>query len=64
MVLVRQISLQWSNVVLEFCLQAAIQIALQYETTQHPKLPVSFYLQFMNFERIRICGTFRQQEYE
>jgi len=43
-VVVRQISVEWPNVIMGFCFQAAIQIALQYETTQHSKLPVFFYL--------------------
>ncbi|KAG6743403.1 hypothetical protein POTOM_054357 [Populus tomentosa] len=43
-VVVRRISVEWPNVIMGFCFQAAIQIALQYETTQHSKLPVFFYL--------------------
>jgi uncharacterized membrane protein YadS len=29
---------------MEFCFEAAIQIALQYENPQHSKLPVPFFL--------------------
>uniref|UniRef100_A0A6N2N6B0 Uncharacterized protein n=1 Tax=Salix viminalis TaxID=40686 RepID=A0A6N2N6B0_SALVM len=47
-VTVTQISLEWPNIIMAFCFEAAIQIALQYEKTQQSKLPVAFYLRSLS----------------
>ncbi|KAF9683767.1 hypothetical protein SADUNF_Sadunf04G0048600 [Salix dunnii] len=47
-VTVKQISLEWPNIIMAFCFEAAIQIALQYEKTQQSKLPISFYLRSLS----------------
>jgi hypothetical protein len=44
MVIVKQFTLEWPDVIIAFCFESAIQIALQYEKPQHPKLPVSLFL--------------------
>ncbi|KAJ6738398.1 hypothetical protein OIU74_003370 [Salix koriyanagi] len=45
---VTQISLEWPNIIMAFCFEAAIQIALQYEKTQQSKLPIAFYLRSLS----------------
>ncbi|KAJ6766803.1 IMAP FAMILY MEMBER 1 putative-RELATED [Salix purpurea] len=47
-VTVTQISLEWPNVIMAFCFEAAIQIALQYQKTQQSKLPIAFYLRSLS----------------
>ncbi|KAJ6364431.1 hypothetical protein OIU76_029394 [Salix suchowensis] len=47
-VTVKQISLEWPNLIIAFCFEAAIQIALQYEKTQQSKLPIAFYLRSLS----------------
>ncbi|KAJ6873917.1 hypothetical protein NC651_032688 [Populus alba x Populus x berolinensis] len=44
MVIVKQFTLEWPDVIIAFCFESAIQIAIQYEKSQHPKLPVSLFL--------------------
>ena len=44
MIVVKQFTLDWPNIIMAFCFEAAIQIALQYEKPQHSKVPVSFFL--------------------
>ncbi|KAJ6866883.1 hypothetical protein NC652_038193 [Populus alba x Populus x berolinensis] len=44
MIVVKQFTLEWPNIIMAFCFEAAIQIALQYEKPQHSKVPVSFFL--------------------
>jgi hypothetical protein len=44
MFILKQFTLEWLNIIMEFCFEAAIQIALQYENPQHSKLPVPFFL--------------------
>ncbi|KAJ6860800.1 hypothetical protein NC651_037010 [Populus alba x Populus x berolinensis] len=44
MIVVKQFTLEWPNIIMAFCFEAAIQIALQYENPQHSKVPVSFFL--------------------
>ncbi|KAJ6766807.1 IMAP FAMILY MEMBER 1 putative-RELATED [Salix purpurea] len=44
----KQISLEWPNMIMTFCFEAAIQIALQYEKTQQSKLPLAFYLRSLS----------------
>jgi hypothetical protein len=48
MVIVKQISLEWPNIIMAFCFDAAIQIALQYEKTQQSKLSIFFYLRSLS----------------
>ncbi|KAJ6738404.1 hypothetical protein OIU74_003376 [Salix koriyanagi] len=47
-VTVTQISLEWPNIIMAFCFEAAIQIALQYEKAQQSKLPIAFYLRSLS----------------
>ncbi|KAJ6866884.1 hypothetical protein NC652_038193 [Populus alba x Populus x berolinensis] len=44
MIVVKQFTLEWPNIIMAFCFEAAIQIALQYEKPQHSKVPVPFFL--------------------
>ncbi|KAI5558895.1 hypothetical protein BDE02_17G072800 [Populus trichocarpa] len=44
MIVVTQFTLEWPNIIMAFCFEAAIQIALKYEKPQHSKVPVSFFL--------------------
>ncbi|KAJ6960068.1 hypothetical protein NC653_038190 [Populus alba x Populus x berolinensis] len=37
MIVVKQFTLEWPNIIMAFCFEAAIQIALQYEKPQHSK---------------------------
>ncbi|KAJ6866878.1 hypothetical protein NC652_038192 [Populus alba x Populus x berolinensis] len=37
MIVVKQFTLEWPNIIMAFCFEAAIQIALQYENPQHSK---------------------------
>ncbi|KAJ6707271.1 hypothetical protein OIU85_027607 [Salix viminalis] len=54
-VTVTQISLEWPNVIMAFCFEAAIQIALQYEKTQQCKLPIAFYLRSLSILLTFVC---------
>ncbi|KAJ6973401.1 hypothetical protein NC653_033664 [Populus alba x Populus x berolinensis] len=44
MVIVKQFTLEWPDIIIAFCFESAIQIALQYEKPQQPKLPISLFL--------------------